>query len=86
MFLRTHKCHVGDEICGGGLIILPPHYTYFVDSDEAAAFVTSGRAAAASPGKSGSPSMFGVRYMPGLWWSVGLMIAIAGIGVYDILA
>lgn len=32
-------CHVGDNICDGGDLILLPHLTYSLDADAAAAFV-----------------------------------------------
>ncbi|KAK6435490.1 hypothetical protein LTR95_008322 [Oleoguttula sp. CCFEE 5521] len=34
-------CNVGDDICLGGNVILPPHLTYATDADAAAAFVRS---------------------------------------------
>ena len=32
-------CHVGDNICQGGALILAPHLTYGQDAQAAAAFV-----------------------------------------------
>nr|GAT58447.1 cutinase [Mycena chlorophos] len=34
-------CHVGDDICAGGDLILPPHLTYGADTPAAAAFIVS---------------------------------------------
>ncbi|KAF7302113.1 Carbohydrate esterase family 5 protein [Mycena indigotica] len=34
-------CHVGDNICQGGSLILPPHLTYGQDARSAAAFIAS---------------------------------------------
>ncbi len=33
-------CHAGDNICDGGILVLPPHLTYgLVSADDAAVFV-----------------------------------------------
>jgi cutinase len=34
-------CHVGDDICLGGDLVLEPHLTYGVDTPAAAAFIAS---------------------------------------------
>jgi len=34
-------CHVGDDICLGGDLVLPPHLTYGVNAPAAAEFITS---------------------------------------------
>ncbi|KAJ7464804.1 cutinase [Mycena galericulata] len=34
-------CHVGDDICLGGDLVLPPHLTYGADTPAAAAFIAS---------------------------------------------
>ncbi|KAJ7912418.1 cutinase [Mycena leptocephala] len=34
-------CHVGDDICSGGDLVLPPHLTYVLDTPAAAAFIAS---------------------------------------------
>lgn len=34
-------CHLGDNICQHGDLILPPHLTYAVNADQAASFVVS---------------------------------------------
>ncbi|KFY19626.1 hypothetical protein V491_04326 [Pseudogymnoascus sp. VKM F-3775] len=34
-------CHAGDNICAGGILVLPPHLTYGMDAIAAAAFVKS---------------------------------------------
>lgn len=32
-------CHLGDDICLGGDLILPPHLDYSLNADQAALFV-----------------------------------------------
>jgi cutinase len=32
-------CHKGDNICDGGILVLPPHLNYDQDAGTAAAFV-----------------------------------------------
>jgi 2-keto-3-deoxy-6-phosphogluconate aldolase len=32
-------CHLGDNICAGGSLVLAPHLTYAKDASDAAAFV-----------------------------------------------
>lgn len=34
-------CHVGDDICEHGDLVLPPHLTYSEDAGAAASFVVS---------------------------------------------
>lgn len=34
-------CHKGDNICAGGVIVLPPHLNYQIDAQTAAEFVAS---------------------------------------------
>ena len=34
-------CAVGDDICAGGDLVLPPHLSYGVDTPAAAAFIKS---------------------------------------------
>ncbi|KAF5392797.1 hypothetical protein D9757_001038 [Collybiopsis confluens] len=34
-------CHIGDNICQGGDLVLPPHLTYQVDTPAAAAFIAA---------------------------------------------
>lgn len=34
-------CHKGDNICDGGIIVLPPHLNYQIDAQAAAQFVAS---------------------------------------------
>lgn len=34
-------CHDGDDICDGGVLVLPPHLNYQQDAQAAAQFVAS---------------------------------------------
>lgn len=34
-------CHGGDNICAGGVLVLPPHLNYQIDAQTAAEFIAS---------------------------------------------